>query len=109
MIHSVIISTLQPTGVPVRLRSYDGTATQYITFFTEEYPELVADDSEAITGFFVQLEVFSKGNYNDLVDQVAELMKDAGFEKMSFRDDPYSKENSMFHKVMTFSYIQGGI
>lgn len=102
--NKLIKDTLKPTNIPVSLRKYTGTKEQYITFFTEDYPELNADDSEQVTGYFVQIEVFSKSNYSNLVKQVARLMKSAGFERISFRDDPYSKEIKMLHKVMTFSY-----
>ncbi|WP_270577996.1 hypothetical protein [Caldibacillus thermoamylovorans] len=103
-INGLIINTLKPTGVPVSLRTYTGNEPQYITFFTEDYPELSADDEEEITGYFVQIEVFSKINYTNLVNTVKDLMIQAGFNRINFRDDPYSSEIGMFHKVMTFSF-----
>lgn len=103
-IHSLIKNTLSPANVPVNMRTYTGAASEYITYFTEDYPELNADDAENITAFFVQLDVYATGNYNNLVDQVDDLMIAEGFERISYRDDPYSNEINMFHKVMSFSY-----
>ncbi len=103
-IYTHVVSTLNPTGVPLGFRTYNGTANTYMTYFVEDFPELNADDTEQVTGYFVQVEVFSKSNYYNLVEQIKELMKQAGFERLNSVDDPYSSETEMFHKVMTFHY-----
>ena len=103
-LNSLIISTLAPTGVPVDFQTYTGTATTYITFF--EYNQqgaLYADDTELNTRYSVQIDVWSKGNYKNVVEQARTLMTNAGFTRNS-ENDIYERETQIFHKVMRFYY-----
>lgn len=97
-----ILAALKKIGVPVRFQTYTGKEETYITFFTYlERPELHSDDRELITGNYIQIDVWSKSDYTDLVDKVYQNMIGAGFSKLNFYD-LYEDELKVYHKVMRF-------
>lgn len=104
-LNNLIMNTLAPTNVPVRLLTYPGPDTTYITFF--EYNQqgtLFADDIEQETQFSIQVDVWSKGNYKNLVVQVRTLMINAGFTRNG-ENEFYETDTQIFHKVMRFYYV----
>lgn len=102
--NKLVIDTLTPLGVPVTFQEYDGSATTYITFFFfNEQSDLNADDEELKTGYSLQVDVWSKSDYMNLVDQVKQAMKNAGFTR-TFAADLYEKDNGIYHKVIRFRY-----
>lgn len=103
-LNSLVISTLASTGIPVSFQVYKGNATTYITFF--EYNQqgaLFADDTEQRTQYSVQVDVWSKGNYKNVVEQVRELMTSAGFTRNS-EGELYENDTKTFHKYFRFYY-----
>ena len=102
--NTLIINTLKPIGVPVVFQNYAGKETTYITFFTYlEQGEEFADDEEIVTGHYIQVDVWSKGNYLEVVNEVKERMKQAGFRRRS-EYELYEKDTKIFHKVLRFVY-----
>jgi hypothetical protein len=103
-LNSLIISTLDPTNVPVSFQKYTGTATTYITFF--EYNQqgaLFADDTEQRTQCSVQVDIWSTGNYGALVDQVRSLLTNAEFTRNS-EGELYEDGTKVFHRWMRFYF-----
>lgn len=105
-INSLVISTLAPTGVPVNFQSYTGNATTYITFF--EYNQqgtLFGDDTEQRTQYSIQVDVWSKGNYTHVVEQVRALMIGSGFIRNS-EGELYENDTKTFHKYFRFYFAK---
>lgn len=101
-INQAVMTALKEIGVPVRFQTYTGTADSYITFFTYlEKPEQHADDKERTTGYYVQIDVWSKGDYTNLVNAVHKKMLAAGFTKQYFYD-LYENDLKIYHKAMRF-------
>ena len=103
-LNSLIISTLAPTNVPVVFQKYTGALSTHITFF--EYNQqgaLFADDAEKRTRHSVQVDVWSTGNYGNLVEQVRTLLTNAGFTRNS-ETEFYEDDLKTFHKVIRFYY-----
>ncbi|HHV82757.1 MAG TPA: hypothetical protein GXX43_03725 [Tepidanaerobacter syntrophicus] len=101
-INQDVIIALKDIGVPVSFQNYTGAADTYITFFTYlDKPEQHADDEETITGHYVQVDVWSKGDYTDLVKAVHEKMLAVSFTKQSFYD-LYEEDVNIYHKAMRF-------
>jgi hypothetical protein len=105
-LNKLILDTLKPVGVPVAFQTYSGTATTYITFFEyNQFGALHADDEEQETALFYQVDVWSKGDYTAIVQQVKQLMKQAGFRR-TFETELYEPDTQIFHKVLRFSYVE---
>ena len=101
-INEDVIKALEDIGVPVSFQTYTGKADSYITFFTYlEKSEQHADDKETITGYYVQVDVWSKGDYTELVDTVHGKMLEAGFRKQGFYDF-YEDDLKIYHQAMRF-------
>lgn len=105
MINNLILETLKPLNVSVSFQKHDGKESTYITFF--EYLEqgrLYADNEEKVTGFYIQVDVWSKNDYTDLVERVKEAMKAAGFMK-TYAADLFESDTRIYHKVIRFLYV----
>lgn len=103
--NKLIIETLKPLNVPVSFASYNNTADTYIVFLEyNQAPFYNADNKEQYTKHFIQMDVFSNGNYIDLVKDIKSRMKQAGFGRM-FESETYEEEMQKFRKTLRFSYI----
>lgn len=103
-INAEVLSALAGIDVPVTFQTYSGKSDPYITFFTYlDKPEQHADDQEIATGYYVQLDIWTKGDYTELVKTVHDRMKRAGFRKINFYD-LYEKDTTVYHKVMRYVF-----
>ena len=105
MINSLILEALKPLKIPVSFQKYKGKENTYITFFNylkqgEEY----ADNEEKATGYYIQVDVWSKNDYTELVEKVKNAMKAAGFRRTS-AVDLFEEDTKIYHKVIRFSYL----
>jgi len=97
-----ILQALSPLEIPVAFQTYSGKADTYITFFSYlEKAELHADDEEETSGQYIQIDLWSKKDYTNLVKQVHKQMKEAGFIKLNFYD-LYEKDLGVYRKVMRY-------
>lgn len=104
-LNKLIKDTLEPLNVPVSFGVYNQTADTYIVFL--EYNQggaLFADDEEKQTEHIFQVDVFSKGNYLDLVKELKNLLKGIGFRRI-FETETYEEEMKRFRKILRFAYI----
>ncbi|EPY2286134.1 hypothetical protein ACXAT6_003393 [Clostridium sporogenes] len=103
-INKLIIDTLQPLGIPVQFQTYEGKETTYITFFNYlEQGEKYSDDLEESTGFYYQVDIWSKGNLEKLKKKTVKLLKNAGFIKRTI-NDLYEPDTKTFHKCCRFFF-----
>lgn len=98
------MDTLNPLGVPVSFARYNNVGDTYIVFLEyNQASEMNADDEELITKHFFQVDIFSSGNYLQLVNDVRQRMKEAGFGRM-FESETYDDDMKKFRKIMRFNY-----
>lgn len=105
-INELIETTLAPTNLPVSFQTYDEDETTYITYL--QYMgqgESYSDDEEEISGHYIQVNVYSLGNYNTIVTQVKLLMKEANFKKTT-EIDLYEDKTKYFHKGIRYFYAE---
>lgn len=108
MINKLIIDTLKPLKIPVASQKYSGKEETYITFHEyltagEEYE----DDEEALTAHYIQVDVWSKSDYTDVVKNVKELLLKAGFKRLN-EIDLYEEDTKIYHKGLKFYYLEEG-
>ncbi|MBS4188651.1 hypothetical protein KHA94_00255 [Bacillus sp. FJAT-49705] len=112
-LNSLIISTLTPLGFPVAFQALSPEEKAlnphtYITFF--EYNQrgaLFADDEEIKSAHSIQVDIWSKYNYSNLVKQVKGSLKKVGFTRI-METEFYEDEIEFYHKVIRFSFTQEG-
>lgn len=101
-INKEILSALKGIDVPVNFQHYNGKSQTYITFFTYlDKVELHSDDEELITGYYIQVDIWSKTDYTNLVKEVHQSMLTANFIKQRYFD-LYEEDTKTYHKVMRF-------
>ena len=105
MINQLIISALAPLGIPVSNLKYSGIATTYITFFCyNEQGEAWAENKEIATGFYMQVDVWSKGDFTAIVEQVKTLLEGAGLAR-TYATEMYEDDTKIYHKATRFVYV----
>lgn len=104
-VNKLIIDTLKPLGIPTRFQTCKGKEETYITFFCyNEQGECFADDIEIATGFYMQTDIWSKENIEQLKIDTVKLLKKAGFIKRPGAPDLYEPDTEIFHKCLRFFY-----
>ncbi|EPY2286640.1 hypothetical protein ACXAT6_003919 [Clostridium sporogenes] len=104
-VNKLIIGTLKPLNVPAKFQTYEGKEETYITFFCyNEQGECFADDIEIATGFYMQVDIWGKGNIEQLKIDTVKLLKKAGFIKRPGAQDLYESDTKIYHKCIRFFY-----
>ena len=104
-LNQLILSTLRTIGAPVSYLNHAGNETTYVTFF--EYDQgagIEADDNEQSSIHYIHLDIFSPGNFLNLVNKVKKEMKQAGFVKTA-ETEMYEQDTKLYHKVLRFYFI----
>ena len=97
---------LKPTGAPVNKLKYTGNATTYITYFIyNEQGEAFAENAEKDTSYFIQVDIWTKDEFEDLFKQVLPLMTAAGYYR-SYAHELYESDTQIKHKVIRFQYTE---
>lgn len=106
-INELVKNSLQPLNVPVEFQTYEGEDDPYITFFEYlDQGEMFSDDKENNTGYYIQIDLWSKWNLEELKKDTIKLLKANGFVKRTIHDAPYEPDTEIFHKVLRFFFIE---
>lgn len=101
-INKEVLLALKDIGVPVSFQVAKEKAYPYITFFTYlDRTMQHSDDGEQITGYFIQIDIWSKTDYTEISKEVHQSMLTANFMKQRFHD-LYEDDTKVYHKVMRF-------
>lgn len=101
-----IESILARLNVPFSFLHYEGKANIFITYMQIDKDNSFAGDDEIIS--IVQnydFDIYSKGNYLTIVDQLINLMVEAGWTYQPSRDSPdmYEADTKFYHKTICFA------
>jgi len=105
-VNQLILETLTPTGVPVAYMTYTGNNPEYIVFNCWGSPLTHADNRERRENVTVQIDIFSKGDFTNLVQDVKQRMIDADFMKVQEGSGNYIEDTDIFRKTLRFSYTR---
>ncbi|MGL5459010.1 MAG: hypothetical protein ACRDBY_05295 [Cetobacterium sp.] len=61
-----------------------------------------SEGKENYTYYLVQIDIFSKGDYTNLEDNIKKYMSEAGYSRDNAAD-LYEKETKLYHKAMRFN------
>lgn len=106
LINKKVLDTLKPLNVPIGYLKYSGEEDIYITF--HEYLQSgddFEDDEEVFTGHYVQVDVWSKTDYTELVKNIKSYLKLAGFKRLD-ESDFYEIDTDLYHKGIRFFYLE---
>ena len=106
LINKLIIDTLKPLKIPVVFQKYSGKSKEYITF--HEYSsngQEYEDDLEVMTGHYIQVDIWSKGDYTQLVSKVKDLLISCAFKRLN-EEDLYENDTEIYHKGIRFYFLE---
>ena len=101
-------------NIPVTFLRYDGKSTTYVTYQqTDSNDPFSSDDELQNYVDFYDFDIYSQGNYINIVEAVKTILKDNGFRWQPTRSsgDMYEDETKLYHKTLSFSIersIQNG-
>ncbi|ADI00482.1 hypothetical protein [Salisediminibacterium selenitireducens] len=107
-IHERITSALHDLNVPVSFQTYQGNAKTYVTFFQYmEQPSLHQDDAIGLSVHYIQIDLWSNGDYLDLDALIQTKMEKAGFRFLTGYDQ-YEQDVKMYHKSLRYAFEEEG-
>lgn len=93
-------------AIPVSFVKYDGKLTTYITYQQTDAEQSFSGDDKLL-GYidYYDFDIFSKGNYFNIVEKVKELLEAHGFTWQPSRSsgDLFEDETGYFHKTLSFA------
>ena len=93
----------QTVTIPVAHLDYTGDSTEYVTWqVLTVKPELFANDLVLFTVYQVDIDVYSKKNYLDIVRKLKKMMKEHDFIWVDDSPEQHERDTGFFHLTMTF-------
>jgi hypothetical protein len=106
MIHGEIETALSPLGIPVEFQYYNGDEETYITYSQyDESTNFSADDQEKATDLYYQINLYSKGNYVDIVKNIKALLGDIGGNRLN-EVEFYDQDQKWYQRSMRFQFTR---
>ena len=89
--------------LPVAHLRYKGDSRRFVTWtITGEAPALTANDEDLCSICSVDVDVFSDGNYLDVVKEIKRIMKDNDWVWVEDSEEMYEEDTGLYHKTCSF-------
>lgn len=93
----------QTVTIPVAHLEYTGDSTEYVTWqVLTGKPELFGNDTVLFSVYQIDIDVYSKKNYLDIVRKLKKMMKENDFIWVDDSPEQYEKDTGYFHQTLTF-------
>lgn len=90
-------------SVPTAHLKYKGKSTTYVVWtITAEVPALSGDDEPIYSIVSVDVDVYSKGNYLDVITEIKRIMKEHEWVWVGDGDEMYEDDTELYHKTSSF-------
>ena len=90
-------------SIPVAHLRYKGNSKKFITWtILSERPVLSANDEVLYSVVEVDIDIFSDGNYLDIIKEVKKLMKNNNWLWVEDSSEMYEEDTELYHKTITF-------
>lgn len=101
-----ILKPVKDKGIPVKHMFYTGQKDPYITYqFYNEYGEAFSENREIATMYSVQVDIFTRGEVEDLYKEILDLMVSAGWFRI-YAMDLYEPDTKLLHKAARFQFAE---
>ena len=89
--------------IPVAHLRYKGDSRKFVTWtITGEAPALTANDEDLCSICSVDVDVFSDGNYLDVVKEIKRIMKENDWVWVEDSAEMYEEDTGLYHKTCSF-------
>jgi len=90
-------------SISVEHLRYKGKSKTFVTWsLLTERPSLMADDENLYSIVEVDIDVFSDGNYLDIIKEVKKLMKNNEWVWVEDSPEMYEEDTELYHRTITF-------
>lgn len=106
-----ILANLTVCGkeVPVAYMFYQGHGEPYVVYMQQDADGSISGDDDLI-GYvdYYDFDVYAKGNYLAIVDELKRILKENGFVWQPSRSssDMYEADTGYYHKTLNFGYLK---
>ena len=101
--------TVQGKTIPVSFLMYKGHGEPYVTYQQVDADNSLSGDDDLI-GYvdYYDFDVYSKGNYMQIVESVKQILKENGFVWQPSRSggDMYETDTGYYHKTLNFAVLR---
>jgi hypothetical protein len=98
--------TVDGKSIPVSFVRYNGKSTTYITYMYYDSDNSFSGDDELLGWVdYYDFDIYSKGNYLNIIESVKSVMKQNGFMFQPSRSshDMYEADTGYFHRTLSFA------
>lgn len=89
--------------VPVAHLRYKGSSKTFVVWtILGEKPTLSGDDEPLFSVVSVDIDVYSKGNYLDVITEIKRIMKQNGWLWVEDSSEMYEDDTGLYHRTITF-------
>lgn len=100
---SILKININNKSIPVEHLRYKGKEKTFITWtLLTETPSLNGDDEALYSVVQVDIDVFSNGNYLDIVKEIKKIMKENNWLWVEDSPEMYEDDTDLYHRTLTF-------
>ena len=101
--------TVDGVAIPVSFMFYEGHGEPYVVYMQQDADNSYSGD-DALLGYvdYYDFDVYAKGNYNKIIEQVKQLLTENGFVWQPSRSsaDMYEVDTGYYHKTLNFAILR---
>jgi len=96
-------TTENPVLIPVAHLRYKGNSKTFVKWtITREYPSICGDDADYYSTVSVDVDVYSNGNYLELVNAIKTLFRNNCWVWVEDSVEMYEEDTELYHKTISF-------
>jgi hypothetical protein len=104
-VDAFVKETLETLGVTVKRLKYKGQAKTYIEYMLVVCQDISFSDDEAdATEYNYRADIYSKNNYMELLAQIKQTLKAAGFSDIVVNPETFENDTGYYHIPVDFKY-----
>ena len=101
--------TVDGVKIPVIFMYYRGHGEPYVIYM-KEYSDNALRGDDSLVGYvdYYDFDVYSKGNFTNIIEQVRTLLEEHGFVWRPDRSstDMFDPDTGYYHRTLNFSFIR---
>lgn len=101
--------TVDKVKIPVSFMYYEGHGEPYVVYMQQDADKSLNGDDELI-GYvdYYDFDVYAKGNYLAIIEELKTILKENGFVWQPSRSsqDMYETDTKYYHKTLNFAYLK---
>ena len=95
--------TIGGEEIPIAHLRYWGTSKKYVTWtMLDEFPALSANDEDLYSICPVDVDIFSDGNYLDVMREIKQIMKNNDWVWTGDSAEMYEEDTKLYHRTCSF-------